>query len=415
MKDENIKCLKNIIVVYDCAYINGGAAKVAIQSAIALAETRCNVYYFAATGPVCKELRDSKVHVKCLYMNDINHGNKLVAMINGIWNNKAGKEFRKMLNHFSRDDTIVHIHGWAKALSSSVVYVATKSRFKTLITLHDYFTVCPNGGLYNYKKQQVCKVNPMSIRCVVCNCDKRNYIQKLWRVTRQFVQDKNIRNNPRVGYISISQKNEDVIKSYVKSSFFARVDNPIELSNKKNLDCTKSIDFVYVGRLSDEKGIELFCQAIEGLDEEGYKVVGRVIGDGVLSKYLHDCYKKIIFEGWKNHEDVLQYYQNARALVLPSKWYEGAPLSIIEALSAGIPCIVSNVTSATEIIKPGMNGEVFISGNLNDLKKKILHMMDDNYIKELQNNISRIDLQSRYSEEKHCDSLIEVYYKYLCL
>ena len=99
--------LKNIIVVYDYAYINGGAAKVAIQGAVGLSN-KYHVCYFAAVGPICNELAKSNVEVKCLNINDINSGSRIKAIINGIWNVTAQRKFRKLLAQYDPRDTIVH-------------------------------------------------------------------------------------------------------------------------------------------------------------------------------------------------------------------------------------------------------------------------------------------------------------------
>ena len=171
--------VKNIIIIYDYCEINGGAAKVAIQSAIALSQTSFNVFYFSATGQEDNSLITSKINVTNLGINDINNDRLSKAIINGIWNRTVKRRIEEYLRSFSPDDTIIHIHGWSKALSSVVVRVACKRRFKTIITLHDYFTVCPNGGFYNYKKEDLCKLIPMSAKCMVCNCDKRNFSHKL--------------------------------------------------------------------------------------------------------------------------------------------------------------------------------------------------------------------------------------------
>ena len=57
---------------------------------------------------------------------------------------------------------------------------------KVILTLHDYFTLCPCGGFYDYKSKKVCNKSPMSLKCILCNCDKRNYPQKIWRVIRHY-------------------------------------------------------------------------------------------------------------------------------------------------------------------------------------------------------------------------------------
>ena len=405
--------VKNIIVVYDCAFVNGGGAKVAIQSAISLSEMNLNVCFFSAVGPIGDELEDSNVNVCCLGMDDINHGSRLVAIKNGIWNKKASKEFEALLSGYSNKDTIIHIHGWAKALSSSIIKAANNKGYKIVITLHDYFTVCPNGGFYDYKSCKTCTKSPMSVACIFCNCDKRNYLQKIWRVLRQVVQDRNVRNNPSIFFISISEKNEEVIKPYVKSKSFFRIRNPIDLPQKEIRRQTYSKIFIYVGRISEEKGTEVFCKAVEALIDEQVDINGIVIGDGALHDYLRQKYKRIQFVGWKTSSEVKNYYQMARALVLPSKWFEGAPLNIIEAMAAGVPCIVSDCTSAVEVIEEGKTGEVFQSGNIADLKDKIIKLLNDDYLSELCRYIDDIDLNSLYGNDVHIKSLLSVYNKLL--
>lgn len=404
------KKLKNIIIVYDYAEINGGAAKVAIQSAIALAKMDYQVYFFAASGPVNQELQNSSVSVICLWIDDINHGSKLKAIKKGIWNKKAGNKFRDFLNQFSPIDTVIHIHGWVKALSSSIVKAAHK--FPIIVTLHDYFAVCPNGGFYNYRKQKICTKKPMSPECIFCNCDKRSFIQKSWRVIRQIVQDKSIRKNKNIIYISISQKIEDIIKPYVKSQHFCRIINPIQLAETQIDDCSKSNIYLYIGRLSEEKGIDLFCEAITQLKKEN-NIEGVVVGDGPFRDYLAEKYKDIYFEGWKMPKEVRNYIQKARALILPSKWYEGAPLTIIEAMSAGLPCIVSDCTSAVEQIIDGENGLIFVSNNYESLKEKILQTLDTKVMKSIETNLKKTFDNTPYSENTHIKSLVQLYEQWI--
>jgi len=400
--------LENIIIVYDYAEINGGAAKVAIQSAIALSEHHYNVFYFAACGPVNEALQKSNVSVICLDINDINHGSRISAIKNGIWNRTVEKTFSAFLNKFSPKNSIVHIHGWAKALSSAVVKVSCNKQFKTFITLHDYFTLCPNGGFYNFKKSEICIRKPMSLSCVMCNCDKRNYVQKLWRVARQIVQDRSVRLNSDITFISISKKNESIVKSYVKSKKLYRVNNPIQLADNQIEDCSNSNIFLYVGRLSEEKGIELFCQAITEIKKD-HDVEGIVVGDGILFKKLKEDYPGVKFTGWMSSSEVKELILKSRTLVFPSKWYEGSPLTIIEAMSAGLPCIVSDCTSGTEIITDRVNGLTFNANNYDALIEKLLLALDDSKIYTIQENIKKKFNSSIFSIETHVGKLIGIY------
>lgn len=401
--------LKNIIVVYDYAYINGGAAKVAIQGAVGLSK-KYHVCYFATVGPTCDELVKSNVEVKCLNINDINSGSRIKALINGIWNIKAQREFKTLLAQYDPQDTVVHIHGWVKALSSSVVYTSTKLGFKTVVTLHDYFAVCPNGGLYNYKAGRICEIGRYSPRCLICNCDKRNYLQKIWRCLRQTVQDRVVRHNKKLHFIAVSEKEKSKIMPFVRSKKCTLVTNPVQLSNGCIQKITDSFTFLFVGRLSEEKGIELFCEAMRKVKNRNNNVKGVVVGDGPLLKELSEKYKDLEFLGWQSPEDVQRNMRSARALVFPSKWYEAAaPLIIIEALSCGLPCIVSNCSFATDVIRDGINGMIFRPDNVDELILCMDRALDNHTMMELHQNIVDGFDGSLYTLESHVSNLSRLY------
>lgn len=401
--------MENIIVVYDYAFINGGAAKVAIRSAVGLANEGYKVSYYCAVGPVCDELSESPVNVRCLDIADINSGNRIKAMIQGIWNQNVYNDFLTFLNGFDREHTIIHIHGWSKALSSAVLKAAEKIHFKIALTLHDYFTLCPNGGFYNYNRKYICQLDPMSLRCILCNCDKRNYLQKIWRSFRQLVQDRFVRLNKNITYISISDLNEKLVKNYVYSNHFYRVNNPVDLADYQISNIQNNHVYLYVGRISEEKGIELFCEAFSGFWMKNPGMRGIVVGDGPAVNVLKEKYRHIEFVGWKPTERVKEYMLNARALVFPSKWYEGAPLTIVEAMSAGLPCIVSDCTSAVEMIEDGLNGLIFQAENPESLTQKMEIISDDSVAMRINRCLCSKFLAEEYTLAAHVKNLVRVY------
>lgn len=180
----------NVIIVNDFAYVNGGAARVAIDTAKLLAARGHRVIFFAAVGPVAEELQNiENMKVICLNQYDILHdSNRLRAALQGIWNFKAAKAMRKILDKMSPKDTIIHIHALQKAISSSIIPIAKKYGFKIIYHVHDYGLACPNLGFFDYRRQQICTRRALSMGCIACNCDSRRYIHKLWRVFRQMVQ-----------------------------------------------------------------------------------------------------------------------------------------------------------------------------------------------------------------------------------
>lgn len=103
-------------------------------------------------------------------------------MLRGSANKKCKYEFERLLKNLDRKDTIIHIHTWTKAISSIILPIIHKNKFKAILTVHDYFTKCPNGGLFNYKKGCICYAKPVGVECIFSNCDSRNYIIKLYRI-----------------------------------------------------------------------------------------------------------------------------------------------------------------------------------------------------------------------------------------
>ena len=335
---------------------------------------------------VCLQSNDA-IKVVCIDTPHIaSNKNKIKASLYGIWNRKAKTEFAKLLLDLDPKHTVIHIHGWSKALSVSVVAVAQNMHFPVLITLHDYFAVCPNGGFFNYQKKELCHLEPMSWKCISCNCDKRSYFQKIWRCMRQSVQNRYVKNAKDIHFAYISNRILTLSQPYLKSTKFHYLRNPIDLSDQMVMNHHCSNIYLCAGRVSEEKGVEDFCKAITEV-QKNVDIRGQVVGVGPLVDTLKQKYPKIEFVGWVNSVQLTKYYQTARALVFPSICNEGSPLTIPEALSAGLPCIVTDCTSATETITDGINGLIYDTGNVEALKQKIRISLEDTVIDRFQKNI----------------------------
>lgn len=393
--------IKTVVIVNDFNYIQGGASKVAIDTAKLLNLSGKDVYFFSAVS-IEKENINGVKYISTHQTEALKDKNRLRGFINGIYNFKAKKEFSKLLDSLDKDSTVIHIHGWTKALSSSVFDVAFKKNFKVLLTSHDYFTACPNGGYFNYKKNKICNLKSQSLKCMCCNCDSRNYIFKLYRLIRQFVQNQIVKVNKKIKYvIGISDKNIEVLKRTLnKEVIIKKIRNPIDIEKIQNRILVENNDkYLYIGRVAKEKGVEIFCDVISKMGLNGL-----VIGDGSELKRLEEKYKNIEFTGWKNSEQIKEYLKQARMFIFPSLWYEGAPLTPLEVMSYGIPCVVSNCSSATEYIK-NQNGEIFDPYKEEDLNKKI-NMVNKNIKFYSESSYKYVN---EYINNKYIDELLEFY------
>ncbi|WP_052698772.1 glycosyltransferase family 4 protein [Streptococcus equinus] len=390
--------LKNVVVINDFDYIQGGASKVAIQTANLLKENSpdLNVYFFSGAHDSKSNLRSDVISICTNQGESLKSKNKLKGAIDNLYNFKAKKLLKELLLTLDRDETIIHVHGWTKCLSSSVFDTAFKMNFKLVLTLHDYFTACPNGGYFNYQKNEIWTVKPFSLKYILNNCDSRNYFFHLYRLLRFFIQDKIVKLNERLtDVITISDFSENILRKTLNSNtHIHRVYNPIDLDpNREIVDYTKNDYFLYVGRISKEKGVDVFCEGVTKANKKGV-----VVGDGSELEKLKNKYPNIEFVGWKNSQEVKEYMKKAKALIIPSRWYEAAPLTPIEALQYGIPIISSDCNATVDYLENGINGCMF-SIEINNLSDIVLNFSDE----------YKPELQTQY-RNNYIKRLLEVYY-----
>lgn len=396
----------NIVIVNDFDYVQGGASKVAIDTANLLAENTkdINIYFFSAVHYDKTNLNPKVIKVCTNQIEALRDKNKIRGFFNGIYNIKAKNKLKKLLDTLNKDETIIHIHGWTKCLSSSVFDIAFKKKYKVILTLHDYFTACPNGGYFNYPKNEICNLKPLSYKCIKCNCDSRNYVFKLYRILRQFVQNKIVMLNDKLeNVITISEFSENILKNTLnKNTKITRIYNPIDFDEKaQKIDPSKNKYYLYVGRVSKEKGVDLFCEAISKL-----KLKGIVVGDGDQKKILEEKYQNIEFVGWKDSEEVKEYMRKARALIFPSRWYEGAPLTPLEAMQYGIPSLTSDCCAAVEYVNKEIYNETIFKLNVEEMVKTIKNY--DENIKQISKMLNISVLEKSY-KENYINSLKNLY------
>lgn len=397
-----------IIIVSDTASINGGAAKVAIQSALGLSNCENNqVYFFCGTGPICAELKESKVKVCCTNQKSITKQNPIKGVLQGINNKKACRELSLLIEEIGVEDTIIHFHVWSKILSSALFKVTKRYHIPVVITAHDYGTICPNGCFFNFKKNSICSLAPKSLKCQKTNCDTKPFLFKIFRNIRFAKNIKYIKGN-KLNYIFISKLNQQIFE---KSSLYQytgfELKNPVEQNFKVRSHVENANTFLFVGRLSREKGLDLFCSAIT---EVKFRAV--VIGDGPELPRLKAKFHNIEFVGWKNSNEIDQYAKNSCALVFPSQWYEAAPLTITEMMGRyHLPCIISDLCAGKDLIENDKNGLIFDGNSRDDLISKMIIMKKKAII--YQEFIEKNFVYSEYSLKNHVKGLNIIYKKIL--
>lgn len=399
--------LKTVVIVSDSAVIDGGAAKVALDTARIMRKMGLEVIIFAG-GSTIEPTLPSGIRVELTGKESIATGARSVnAAIRGVWDFRTMRDFAKLLRGCNKDETVIHFHSWGSRLSPSVFHAARKSGMATIVTAHDYLLGCPNACYFNFPQKRVCSVVPCSMQCVLANCDRISRKVKAFRLARFAVQTAALRRlRPTVAYVSGFQR--DRLNRIVPFRHDSRViRNPVTVANRTSKYTGQTGTLLYAGRVEAEKGADLVCEAAMLS-----KTNATVIGSGTELEKLEKLYPVINFLHWLAPDALYEKMLQSAALVFPSRWYEAAPLTPIEAqLVAGLPCIVSDECAARESIEDGVTGLIFRSGDARDLARCLTLITDPVIHGKLRGNIleQQPAIRKRYAAQTYADLMHGLY------
>jgi len=372
--------LLNIIVANDYAYLEGGASKIALLQADGLRSRGHRVTLFSAQqssdapGNPDQRAADDGTLLLTGQWDIARDPERLRAVRQGLWNAAAYRMLADQLERSDRASTVVLVHSWNKALSSSIVRAATDRGVPVVAVLHDYSACCPNGAYHNFRSNQPCSLRPMSLRCLRTPCDQRSETHKAWRVVRQVVQQRRGGIPDQLSaVIYVSEYQRRAMQPWLPDTLsFQVLENPVAAPPEGlRAQVRDSARFLAVGRLSKEKGPLVLAQAarIAGVDVT-------FVGDGPLRGAIADANPDASFTGWLDGDAVWRELTRCRALVYPSMWRETFGLSVYEAAALGIPSIVSHGTAPADFIQHGVNGLLVPQGDADALADALRLLSD---------------------------------------
>jgi glycosyltransferase involved in cell wall biosynthesis len=397
----------NVVIVCDYARPLGGAEKVAIDSSRGLAEAGCKVHYVAGLGPVDDALVHENITVHLSDVQELKHKRGADLVMSGLWATRCARMAERVLADLPGGQTVIHLHSWQRALTAAVLRACQRSGHPLVMTLHEYGTACPNQGFYDYQKHEICTRKALGASCLVTHCDTRTYFHKLWRASRTALQrvaagvPADVRD-----VIFISELSRNVLQPYFQpSTRWHAVRNPIPVTQTSRVAAELNRDFLFIGRVSTEKGAELFAA---GAAQAG--VSAKLVGDGPQLPALREAYPGLTFLGWLDAANVQLALRSARALVFPSLWYETLGMVVQEALAAGVPVIVADGTAAREAVQVGENGVLFKHQDVSDLANRMAALAhDDEAIARMSAGAYRSYWSDPPTLESHVQSLQGVY------
>jgi glycosyltransferase involved in cell wall biosynthesis len=363
----------NVVIVNDFAYVNGGAARVALLSAKALAAKGVQVHVFAGAGPVEPELLAApNLQVTCLDHRPYNDMPLRRSLIAGLWDKAASIALEKIL--IDDPESVVHFHSNRDTLSSSVFAPVFKRKRPVVYTCHEYGLTCPYANFFDFKTHSICSRKALSLSCLTAHCNQKGYSRKLWTYTKQAIQNGYLGLPGRINdVIFVSNFSRRIIEPYLEGNARRHVvSNPVDAQPGQRRKLCENSPFVFVGSLVPGKDPVLAASAAF---KAGAPI--RFIGDGELRQEVLKANPNAIITGWLKPDQVRQEMLKARAIVLPTRWYETQGLVVQEAAALGVPAVVTRTCAASENIQNGKNGILIDASNPGQLRTAMEQLSSD--------------------------------------
>lgn len=301
---------------------------------------------------------------------DFHGGSKLAKLtypIKTIYSSEARKKLRLVLEDFQPD--VCHLNNFNYQLTPSIILEIRKwsKKCRIIYTAHDYQLVCPN---------HMCRTVLSNENCEKClgghfmNCTKGKCIHgslaksvigtmeaTFWKWMGVYKHIDTI--------ICCSRFMKTKLDTYaILADKTVALHNFVESVEHK--DVQKKDYVLYFGRFSQEKGIGTLIRVAKELPDVQFVFAG----SGPLEDQLQGV-ANIKNVGFQSGEALETLIREARFTVYPSEWYENCPFSVMESQMYGTPVLGANIGGIPELIQPGKTGELFESGNAQDLKQKI--------------------------------------------
>ena len=340
---------------------------------------------------------------------------KLLLPFTTIFSLKSYREIRKTIQENHID--IVHVHNTLPLVSYSAYYAAKKEGCKLVQTIHNFRLVCPNALFYRdghicedcLKKGIFCSIKHGCYRGSKAQTAMVALSLKIHRMLGTFKKPD--------AYIALTAFNKEKISSvvkpekiFVKPNYLALNDN-VASENKSQNTLPPFSYYVYAARLEHVKGIFVLLEAFRQLPNERLLLLGTGPDEGKVKEFLEkNKMDNVLCLGFMPHEETLSYLKQAKALIFPSLWYEGFPMTIVESLSCSTPVIASDTPNLTETIHTGENGYSFMTGSSEDLKKVIqtFSSLSEEASTQLRENAKKT-YETHFTEKIIYKKMMEIY------
>jgi glycosyltransferase involved in cell wall biosynthesis len=324
----------------------------------------------------------------------------------GAWSRQSYDDMAALIRR--RRPDVAHFHNTFPLISPSAYAACQDNRVPVVQTLHNYRLICANGMLLREGKPCEACVNTSLLPALRYRCYRGSLpatgavvwmlARNRWRGAYGRLVDQYIAlTNFAAGRLVAGGLPAE--RMIVKPNFLDAP--PIGAEARENFA-------VYIGRLSAEKGVRTLLNAWRQVPSLPLKIVG----DGPLRAELADTAARqglaIEVLGQRPRDEVLRLVRRAALQIVPSEWYEGFPMVILEAYASATPVVASRIGGLAEIVEHERTGLLFSPGNAADLAAKV-QSLADSPARQAYGRAARDVFERKYTAERNLAMLMEIY------
>lgn len=299
---------------------------------------------------------------------------------------------------------VVHVHNFFPLLSPSVIDGARDGGAAVVQTLHNYRAVCANGLLM--RDGAVCEdcVGRVGWPALRHRCYRGSVIGSAAVVAmQQAIRRGGIWDRPGTRLIALTDFARAKLvegglpaeRIVIKPNFIA----PVATSSAAR------DDVLFVGRLSAAKGVGVLIEAARALPRRRFTIVGG--GDDARWRALAP--DNVVFTGALPGAAAREAMARSALLVMPSLWYEGFPITLLEASARATPVVASRIGSLAELVEDGVTGRLVVPGDPAALAAAIEAMLDDPAAAMRMGQAAKAMVEARYDPAGNGARLEEIY------
>lgn len=342
----------------------------------------------------------AEVTLMQLHNDDIADMGRVELVKRTIWSRPAAQQMVARCRDFKPD--VVHVHNSFPLMSPAIHWAAQAAGVPVVQTLHNFRLLCPQAMLL--REGRVCEdcVGRLPWRGAVRGCYRGS-------VTQSTVLTGTLMLHRALGTWQRRVNRFIALTEFSRRKFIEGGLPGERIRVKPNFaDFPPATEgarrgLLFVGRLSDEKGVETLAAASDGLSEPV-----RIIGDGPLRAFV-DKAPGLYAEGERPLHAVAEAMRNAAALVLPSICYENFPRTLVEAFASGLPVIASRLGAMAELVDDGVTGLLFEPGDAAALRDRLCWAQAHPQQLSAMGKRARAAYEANYTAERNHSQLMKIY------